>query len=348
MNVYILGGYGDVGIHAVRFLMQHSRYHIKVGGRNLEKVPQEIKSEFADAGVELVHADLCNPNSMESFLLGCDMLINCTGPGMKLVPLACQYALEKNFHYVDVSSAKDVPKVCSKEQTIALVSGALPGLNGIFQRYCANRTQHLKGMHCYTAWSEIFTHSAGDDYLNGFLDAKKGKCIDHQIILDASLKPILKEVIPNKGSEILNPQIDSEVKSVIRLGDIPNGDWYVTYGGKHTFEFLQNNILSFFTNKDECLKGLKSASQKDVDERGLYIGYLVQIIDEKHSITYRLIVDKSAKATGYTCASVALSILEGMQQPGVYASYELNNPDDIVERLIDSNLVKFSVTEEEF
>jgi hypothetical protein len=45
----ILGAYGAVGIWATRFIRNNSDYRLRIGGRNIEKAPSELRTEWNDA-----------------------------------------------------------------------------------------------------------------------------------------------------------------------------------------------------------------------------------------------------------------------------------------------------------
>ena len=71
----ILGAYGATGIWATRFIKNNSNNSLRIGGRNIDKVPQELREEWKDA--EWLKVNVSDKESIEKFINGCETILDC-------------------------------------------------------------------------------------------------------------------------------------------------------------------------------------------------------------------------------------------------------------------------------
>lgn len=73
----VIGGYGQVGQEAVRYLINETPYNILLGGRNFPNspVPKQMQGRSSFMPVDIFHDE-----SLSTFCDACDILINCAGP----------------------------------------------------------------------------------------------------------------------------------------------------------------------------------------------------------------------------------------------------------------------------
>ncbi|MEU1213303.1 saccharopine dehydrogenase NADP-binding domain-containing protein [Streptomyces sp. NPDC005791] len=110
----ILGGYGDVGAAAARFLAAEHGYRLRIGGRSAEKAWQFAR-QLGDCAEAMV-VDAASSQSLTHFTRGCATVLDCSGTAFSLSGRVRAAVLAGGVHYVgmtDDGSSRSPAGACS-------------------------------------------------------------------------------------------------------------------------------------------------------------------------------------------------------------------------------------------
>jgi hypothetical protein len=147
MKVFALGGYGKVGLPAIKLLAQSDLVtEIAVVGRSLERAEKAAK-EIGEKAVA-VHADGADEQKLTSLLAGCDIIMNAAA-NTAVLP-AIQAAIHTGAHYCDVAWGGVL------EQALQLASEAeTAGITSIVANGISPCISNLMGVHVASRLEEV-------------------------------------------------------------------------------------------------------------------------------------------------------------------------------------------------
>jgi hypothetical protein len=139
MKVFALGGYGKVGLPAIKLLAQSDLVtEIAIAGRSLE-LAEEAATEIGEKAIA-VHADGTDEQMLTSLLAGYDIIVN-TADNEFVLP-SIRAAIHNGAHYCDVAFGIVL------EQALQLASGAeAVGITAIVANGAAPCISNLMGVH---------------------------------------------------------------------------------------------------------------------------------------------------------------------------------------------------------
>jgi hypothetical protein len=148
MKVFALGGYGKVGIPAIKLLAQSDLVtEIAIVGRNLERA-EKAATEIGEKAVA-VHADGTDEQKLTSLLAGYDIIMNAATH--KAVLPAIRAAIHNGTHYCDVASFGDFI-----EQAMQLASEAEgAGITSVIANGISPSISNLMGVHVSRQLEEV-------------------------------------------------------------------------------------------------------------------------------------------------------------------------------------------------
>ncbi len=342
----IIGGYGEVGINATRLLVKWNKQPIKVGGRNPEKAKEKFEKEFPE--VSWVFVNVSDDNSLEAFIKGCNVVVNCVGPSHKVSSRVAKICLCHSCHHIDAGVDKVLEGMHSIQTDVSIRYGAgtTPGLTGILPQWMAQELDTVNSLILFTGALDRFTVSGAEDYLVGVLEdaneplaawrngKKKSSVLKRQSGITVPFFP--REVT-------VFPFFDTESLVVARNLDLINGDWNLVIDGTHVPATLNSVRSHFYKNPKEAIKKLCLAADLDLAGRQTYFNLIVQlegVKDRKPCIrTAILQMDRMSVLTGAITAIACISIVEDKVPSGIGAVAELPHPERIMERLMAYGIV---------
>lgn len=344
----LIGGYGDVGLQAARVLNEWGKHSLRIGGRNPEMARIKLGNEFYRADWKQV--DIDSDQSLEEFVHGCKLIINCAGPSHRLTAKAARICLVKGCHYVDAGINTDLENMRgSLQKTVVLyAAGAMPGLSGLLPRWMAEAFDKVESLVCYSGHLDKFTTSAAEDYLAG-ASGKGNKAL--MSWKNGSIQPSAfrrKESIklPFFSREvILYPYFDEEAKVVAELLALCDGEWYIASDGSHVSSILEEVCPQFLSDSKAAVKRLCTASELDAAGRRKYINFIFQISGMLNGAritqTLALQAERPAVLTGLAAAAAGIAVAEGQIPPGVRAFAEIPEPEKVITRLGSAKGINF-------
>ena len=146
MKVFALGGYGKVGLAAVKLLAQSdSITEIAIAGRNQERA-EEAATEIGAKAIA-VHADGTDEQELTSLLVGYDILMHAALNGTVLP--AIRAAIRTGTHYCDANVGNEQPlqlasDAASADITAVIATGICPGISNSMGVHAARQLEEVE------------------------------------------------------------------------------------------------------------------------------------------------------------------------------------------------------------
>jgi saccharopine dehydrogenase (NAD+, L-lysine forming) len=171
-KIGVVGGYGSVGLQAVRTLLSTTTADIVLGGRD-KAITKNISEEMGDRVTGLA-VDVTDANSLDLFCRGCNVIINCTGPSRLIGDNVAAAAMRCRAHYVDPADtylykilAKKKDEITQKGLTFLVCAGMNPGLLEILPIHVASRFENAVSMDYYFSSQDRISFSGAYDIISG-------------------------------------------------------------------------------------------------------------------------------------------------------------------------------------
>jgi hypothetical protein len=165
MKVFALGGYGKVGIPAIKLLAQSDLVtEIAIVGRNLERA-EKAATEIGEKAVA-VHADGTDEQKLTSLLAGYDIIMNAATN--KAVLPAIRAAIHNGTHYCDVAHGdfiEQAMQLASEAEgagiTSVIANGISPGISNLMGVHVSRQLEEVEQLQLGRA--EFIEYQSGQD-----------------------------------------------------------------------------------------------------------------------------------------------------------------------------------------
>ena len=146
-RITVLGGCGVVGSVAVETLISVDEFdEIIIGDIDIDKANKLIEKVGSEK-VSAVKVNALDLNSIKDAIRGSDVVLNCTGPFYKFVPIILKAVIESKINYVDICDDVDVTNEIlewdnlAKENDVSCLIGigSSPGVTNVVSRFCADQ-----------------------------------------------------------------------------------------------------------------------------------------------------------------------------------------------------------------
>lgn len=329
-RVGVVGGYGQVGIEVVNYLLKKTDYSILIGGRNKKKA--EFIVEKQSGRISFVMVDIFNQDSLDNFCKECDLVINCAGPSWRVVDRVAVAALNQGLHYVDTGGYQPLYKalsdkqeeIKSKDLTFIAAAGLLPGISGVLANYlaqhCFDRVYHYE---VYYAGQDRWSLNSAYDIISSMenSDGKGAMYYDNGEFKKAGFFSFSKKIdLPKPaGKKRMFLFFTPELQSIIKTNKIRTLYAYTVNTGKFVPKVMAYiKIFKKFKNHDEKLRSAKlmvKAAALDLKHSAPYFIMKATMKGTENGkikeCSATLVVEDTYKLTGIATAYAALFILEG-------------------------------------
>ncbi len=188
----VLGGCGAVGSVAVKTLAaQDISSQIIIGDINQQRA-DTIISENPHNNISFIKVNAEDPQSIQSAISGCDLVVNCIGPFYKTVKIILEQVIAAKINYVDVCDDVDVTleifdwheKAKDAGITALIGMGSSPGATNLLAKFAAD---HLLDE---TDAIDIFHAHGGEPFEGEGVIGHRFHCmsIDIPMFLDGKLQ----------------------------------------------------------------------------------------------------------------------------------------------------------------
>jgi len=336
----IIGAYGAVGIWATRFILENSKKSLRIGGRNIEKVPANLREEWKDA--QWVKVDVSDRESVEKFMDGCESLVDCA-----------KLSEEQTLLMDDIAEAKGVPvfhlgiagfKKRDSKVPIYYGAGAIPGLSGLIPQYLAKKMDHANTMDFYYGGIGAFSYTAANDFLDSLHNSNNHSMVywkNGEIVPFVPSKNDVSEDLSKIASICkMFPFFDGEAEAVTSKMNLDEARFEICISGERTMEIMNSARNQYKQNQDETIKKLCTATKLDIFGRKEDTFYLCIIDGEKEGIPvkYKMTISGlgPSEMTGVVAGAAALCLDKQQKPYGVILLGESDLAEPIIDSLIDN------------
>ncbi|MCD6257466.1 saccharopine dehydrogenase NADP-binding domain-containing protein [Candidatus Aerophobetes bacterium] len=348
----VIGGYGKVGLQTTRLLKEWGKFPLRIGGRNPEKARARFGDEFPQ--VEWTKVDVEDDESLETFLNGCELVINCAGPSYRTSARVAQMCISKGCHCIDAGMGKNLKISDGSPHDTAIIydAGATPGLSGLLPRWLAGSFDKVDHLSVYVGALGRFTTSGAEDYLIGVLDETNNEPLAawrNGVKCSSVLTRKSGISLPFFPREVtVYPYFDAEAEFVAKVLSLRDGEWYIAVDGEHGSAALEEARAYFHSDPAGAVERLCLASRLDSAGRQTYVNFLVQLDGVKHAmpITHTLVLQANEISilSGSVAAIAGIALLEGEIPINIGSLATIPYPDVVIARLRDTqNVSQFKI-----
>ncbi len=341
----ILGAYGAVGIWATRFIRNNSDYRLRIGGRNIEKAPSELRSEWSDA--EWVKVDVSDKESVERFMDGCEIVLDCAKLSESQTTQMDEIAENKKVPILHLGIAGFRRK--DSGVAIAYGAGCIPGLSGLIPQYLAKKFDHVNSLEFYYGGLGAFSYTAANDFIDSLHNSnnrtmvywKNGEILPF-VPSSNDYSEDLKSVISiNK----MFPFFDGEAEAVTRKMNLDEARFHMCLSGQRMIEIMNSARHQYKQNPDETIKKLCTASKLDTFGIKENTFYLCVMEGEKNGVPAKFKMTVSglgpSPMTGVSAGAATLCFAKEKKSCGTILLGESDLATPIIDSLI-ANQPEFS------
>lgn len=341
----ILGAYGAVGIWATRFIRNNSEYRLRIGGRNIEKAPSELRSEWSDA--EWVKVDVSDKESVERFMDGCEIVLDCAKLSESQTTQMDEIAENKKVPVLHLGIAGFKRK--DSGVAIAYGAGCIPGLSGLIPQYLAMNFDRVHSLEFYYGGLGAFSYTAANDFIDSLHNSdnrtmvywKNGEILPF-VPSSNDYSEELKSVISiNK----MFPFFDGEAEAVTRKMNLDEARFHMCLSGQRMIEIMNSARHQYKQNPDETIKKLCTASKLDTFGIKENTFYLCLMEGEKNGAPAKFKMTVSglgpSPMTGVSAGAATLSFINKKNICGTFLLGESDLATPIIDSLI-ANQPEFS------
>lgn len=252
LKVCVLGAYGNIGSHALRYLYDTKKYKLYASGRDISKVSAE-DLQYLD-GVEWTNLDVNDEVALKNYIQDMDIVVNTVAFSSKNGHKIAKICIENNKKYIDAGMNEYLANmdISNSDVTCIYGAGALPGLSGVLSTYVAKDFTFIDSFKHITSLQGVFSKGSAYDYLDGVSNVDSS----------ANLKKINKCYLPFIEEVSLNPYVDNETKYVankIHLND--NANWYMAMKLGKFKSIIESSAIMFHSNPEEAVENLVKNSK---------------------------------------------------------------------------------------
>jgi len=353
MLIGLLGSTGTIGNEV--FMHLKKEYNIRIGTRNTGKL--------LPADCEYMSVDITKSDQLEAFCIGCKIIINCAGPSYQLSPLVANAAIKANAHYVDVFGGPALEKefmnlLDLSDSTSIICAGSNPGLSGLLPKWLIKKYfDRVDKLICYAGGREKCSYGSGLDVLLSSINdygIPDGEIKDGEISKGISEDAQTLYLSFQKEDVYLQKFLHEEYKRLAFELDIQDAVWYNIVPDLINHETISNSCKRMLRGADdnilyeEILK-LQRISNMVTASREQWYAFIVEISGEKDGIATKkrciLNSNNSYKLCSFITLHAVKKIMEKRVPSGLYWAYNILDPEEVIEELLKSDIIKNCVIE---
>ncbi|UNS95877.1 hypothetical protein MMF93_04740 [Streptomyces tubbatahanensis] len=340
----VIGGYGDVGAHAV-LALRRAGHRVRLGGRSA-RAAAEFRARHlpGDTAVEHRVVDVRDGDSVTAFAKGLSVLVNCAGPSHLTGSAAADGALRAGTDYVDAAgddalyALLDDGRYRSAGRTAVLSAGLRPGLTGLFPRAVARLAQaggmaQAETVTVRTRVRDLFTRTSALEYLHGASTPGPGPRAawrDGALRSRALTRHSVTDQPFFRGTHTVLPQLSAEDARTAQALGVRDGDWLTLIQGEHVLAALDRvHVLP----PEEAAEALCRAARLDLAGCVPAVTMVVVLTGGAAARAAVLHGTGNAPLSGAVAAHTATSVLRGEIPPGRYFAAEALDPESAVATL---------------
>lgn len=291
----ILGMQSSMGRQVVRLLTQWGVSSVRGGSRRIPPVD-------LPAGVSWQTVDIADPDSLQRFVAGCELLINCAGPSHTTTPRVLATALREGVHLIDAggASCQDLVVPQWRENIVLLDAGAVPGLSGWLPRWLAQDFSRVDSLQVWLGILDRFTPSGAEDFLAG---VPIGICPQNP-------EPLAQQDLPFFPRPVqVMPWQDNETQWVSAELGVSNSRWFSVRDGQALPAVMRE--LALMTSS-QASTALVNASALDTQCFQPYVRYLLEVTGEQAGVNQTESALIQGESVAQVCGAFIATLATGV------------------------------------
>lgn len=278
--------------------------------------------------------DLFDTANLNTFCVGCTVVINCAGPEYIIKDKVAQAAMRAGAIYVDVSNAV----LMNQEQEAKLAAngvhyvgaGFYPGVTGLLLRRVLNQlldeTDHVN---CYVGGSERYTKTSITDILMSAYSTS-GKIDSYwkeKSIKTEKINMMKKEFVPAIDAPVYKkPYLSREILDILELGSAQELHWYNIAPNDFIFRLaVQFYQMQLEFPIEEALNRLEPHLESQPKDEWVALVIDASGVKNGKNVKYNLNIqmETSFELTGTVAAEVARQAISCARTNGIYWAHEV-------------------------
>lgn len=335
----IIGGYGNIGLHAGGTLKKNLDEPFRIAGRNFAHASKEAQELYKQD--EWYQIKENTREEWAGFCKSLRLILCCADLKKDFMVLLNEIAAENSCPVVYVSINK--PEQVKAEGTFIYGAGSIPGLSGILPQYLRREFDSVCSQDFYYGAREVFSCTAARDYVEGLMSNtnysmamwKKDKVVPYE---QAVKNPKVEDVF--RGMKYF-PYFDEESQYVSNKLHLREGRWHMCIHGEHTIKKLERVRFDYAKDPEKAIADICQASKLDcfgIQKRAAFVCNMEGMCGtELQKKTLILTCEDSSKLTGSVAAVTALLVWEQEMEKGQYLLCEAKQNCKVVEKLLKVN-----------
>lgn len=335
----ILGAYGSIGVWATRFIKKQSDCKIRIGGRNIENAPQELREEWQNT--EWVKVDVSAKESVKKFIDGCKIILDCAKLSEAQVTLMDEIAEAMGIPVLHLG----IVGYRKKESKVALIYGAgsIPGLSGLIPQYLAKQFDRVSALDFYYGGVGAFSYTAAKDYIEGIYNESNHSMVywknGNIVPFEPSANDINAEFSGFVSNYKLFPYFDEEATAITNKLQLSEARFQMCLSGKRILSTLNNARQQYKQNPEATIESLCLASNLDTFGQREKSFFLCIMEGKKNNENAKFSLTafglSPARMTGTAAAAATLWILNEQKIGGTQLLGESNFAAQVIDTMTD-------------
>lgn len=352
----IIGAFGNVGRQVIEVLDKSKcSYVLKCGSRNTDL--DLVVSKNSKLEIFKQQVDLYDDNSLENFIKGCRIIVNCAGPSSKTSQRVVKMCEKNNCCFVDPGIGVEFNMLKNNNSNIVGIygAGATPGLSGLLPIYFDKISDYQYGeVEFYMGFLGNFTKNAALDYLEGVLNSTDNMGIHwnnykKETMMYTKRNNIELPLFSRKVT--LFPYFDEESNIVAKTMNIKSGKWFIAVDNDRISNIMKIIRNKYLKDSNEAVNTLCSVYRSEMCGRKEYINFIVEgCYKDDNTTQYKTILMSTRKPsllTGAVLAATMIEVLNSTINNGVQSLVELGHANEIINRLVDWDIVDLNIIDKD-
>ncbi|MDB6374583.1 saccharopine dehydrogenase NADP-binding domain-containing protein [Photorhabdus bodei] len=309
-TIAIVGAQGSIGQALVAALHHHGMYILRLGSRHSQN-----ELPFSEPPFLWRLVDGSNIESINAFIHGCDLVVNCSGPFHNVGLNVVKAAIEQRIDVIDVNAGypeliklrQQFSEVIERHHIHVVVGcGLMPGLTEALPLWACTQVQGMQHLRFVLFGHDKFTHAAVSDVIVAAKQRLKSQFSLNTNMAHHTLPTNFASILP-EVTEFIAYQ-DDELDFIKKVTGVRTIEAWIGYLGKRTQSALKRALA--MNEVAQAATVVVNASIVDLAERPPFQHFLCELLGE-HKQTLASLQMRGQSASEL-CAAAIATVIEGI------------------------------------
>lgn len=348
----IIGATGQVGVGAVKTLLNNYSASLLLGGRKIAKLMEQFGEESETMKYQAV--DVFNEASIQAFCENCYLVINAAGPSSLILARVAEACLVTNTTYIDVSGDKamklaieDALAKHNNPITCAISGGVYPGLTEMFVAYLL-RQKWVERISCYFAGKGSFSETGAYDIISS-LEKDEGYGMSYY--RNGDIKKLTsgigsQKLLPAPFHQVYTlPLMNEEFIACIKEYRAANAFFYNTFAtSKILSDFIMIKAMQLYKTEEEKRASAHRLIETYHTQDNEHEGFIIYVETEENGKTQTSYLQSNMNwnyGSGVVAACVAMQMQErnSTNKKGCYFAQSIVDVEELMQQLIKTECI---------